>query len=313
MTPRPPAPLHVCTLFEGGYHLGLGALVNSLVARGYRGPVWAGYRGALPPWARAAEVAPGHARMAVGAGVSIEFIRVDTASHFTNHKPDFMLEVLRRAPEAGGVAYIDPDIVLKCEWSFIETWTTLGIALCEDVNSPMAARHPMRLLWRRFFEARGHAGAPADVDAYFNAGFVGVRREFAPFLEEWRAILALVGAEIGGLTRLKVGDPAHPFDTPDQDALNVAVMYTHAPVSAMGRAAMDFIPGGWTMAHAIGRPKPWEKSLVWQALRGRRPSSADRQYYAHIAAPIALYSRLGIARKRAALLVAAALGRYLGS
>ena len=129
----------------------------------------------------------------------------------------------------------------------------------------------------------------------------------------WRAILAQVGAEIGGLTRLKVGDPAHPFDTPDQDALNVAAMYTRQPLSTLGRAGMDFIPGGWTMAHAIGRPKPWEKNLVWQALRGRRPSSADRQYYSNIAAPIALYSRFGIARRRAGLLIAAALGRYLGS
>lgn len=39
----------ICTLFDGDFHYGLAAMLNSLVQAGYKGTVWAGYRGALHP------------------------------------------------------------------------------------------------------------------------------------------------------------------------------------------------------------------------------------------------------------------------
>ncbi len=41
----------ICTLFEGRYHFGAAALVNSLYRAGYRGELYAGYKGELPFWA----------------------------------------------------------------------------------------------------------------------------------------------------------------------------------------------------------------------------------------------------------------------
>ncbi len=37
----------ICTHFDRDFHYGLAAMLNSLVQAGYKGTVWAGYRGAL--------------------------------------------------------------------------------------------------------------------------------------------------------------------------------------------------------------------------------------------------------------------------
>jgi hypothetical protein len=42
--------ISLCTLFERNYHFGVAALSNSLIASGYSGDLWVGYRGALPGW-----------------------------------------------------------------------------------------------------------------------------------------------------------------------------------------------------------------------------------------------------------------------
>ena len=71
---------YVCSLFEGTYHLGLGALVNSLYRNGFRGPVFAGYRGALPSWANPTSTESGTPDFDVGGCCRTRFLLLDTAS-----------------------------------------------------------------------------------------------------------------------------------------------------------------------------------------------------------------------------------------
>jgi hypothetical protein len=67
----------ICTLFDGDYHYGLGALVNSLYAHGYRGAIWAGHRGELPPWARPARTEDGNAVFEPETGCKICFVPLE--------------------------------------------------------------------------------------------------------------------------------------------------------------------------------------------------------------------------------------------
>jgi len=300
----------VCTLFENDYHYGLGALVNSLYHHGFRGAVWAGYRGALPPWAQLVKPVQDLHEYRVADACVIRFVPLATDYHFTNYKPHFMLQVWRDyCPDAQALFYFDPDIVIKCRWSFYEEWVTGGIALCEDVNSPMPATHPLRTGGRGWCVRHGitlNGGA----DVYVNGGFIGVPRGAEGFLNEWLKILELIGPDVSGLSNHKGGDRTSLFSIPDQDALNITLMNWSQPVSPIGQEGMDFKFGGYTMSHAVGPAKPWRKSMIANALRGRRPSLADQAYWRSTEAPIRLYSRATLLRKRAALLIAAGIGRY---
>src|SRR5215471_19273144 len=81
----------VFALFDGDYDLGFGALVNSLFKYGFRGLVYAGYRGGLPAWAGSAGETAGFHQYDVGDSCAIRFVKVEFAGHLTNHKPAFML------------------------------------------------------------------------------------------------------------------------------------------------------------------------------------------------------------------------------
>ena len=113
----------MCTLFEGHYQQGFAALTNSLVAAGFDGKIFAGYRGPLPPWSerRCVSEPNGTHTMACGAAV-IVFVPVDTARHLTNYKPEFMLDVWERlAVDCERMFYFDSDIIVLARWSFFES------------------------------------------------------------------------------------------------------------------------------------------------------------------------------------------------
>jgi hypothetical protein len=302
----------LCTLFEGDYHLGAAVLINSLQAAGFVGEVVAGFRGAPPPWMNGQLE-----RQWPGTGFSVRLVPLATSYHLTNYKPDFMLE--RLAEGADPLWYLDPDIVVTAPWSVFENWLSAGIALCEDVNSPLSINHPRRVGWRRYFAPKGFT-LRAREPFYVNGGCIGLNAEHHAFLETWRSLQAHMAEAIGGLEQSKLGggssahmrDPHFCFNASDQDALNAAIEASpqELPFSILGADAMGFRPGAALLPHALGTPKPWQKAYVHEALRGCPPTVADKTFWQNTTGPIAAFSRVMIARRMRALRLAAFIGRF---
>ena len=313
--------LAICTLFEGGYHYGVGPLANSLHAAGFRGVIWAGYRGALPAWAQPVTEAGGYAEFQVADGCVIRFVPLETTAHLTNYKPDFMLRVFETfAPECEGLFYLDPDIVVSDALSCFEEWLSCGVAVSEDVNSPFAAEHPRRVGWRRFYAGYGIRLRYKE-PFYANGGFVGVRRADIAFLELWKRLQNCLWEAIGGAEYSGFGG-AHSltlrkdyptcFDKTDQDVLNAAIEAVDGiPVSFENKRAMGFEPGKALLPHALGQDKPWKKNYVRDALRGMGLRTVDKEYWRCAEGPVRVFTPQQLRAKRLALKAAAVIGRFI--
>jgi hypothetical protein len=292
----------LCTLFEGHYHLGAAALINSLHRSGFAGTVVCGYRGSLPFW---------HATpAAVLAPIRIIWSEIKTSVHFTNYKPVFMLECLsHHTPDAERIYYSDPDIVVKAPWSIFTRWALDGVALCEDLNASLPARHPYRLAWLDFLGSRGFCPT-RSLDRYYNAGFLGLPKQHVALLSVWTDLLSAAKQHLGALDRLKAGKPHDLFHTTDQDALNMALLLGDWPLNTTGPEGMDFIPGGSLLSHAAGGIKPWRRGFVRAALQGRPPGPAQKRFYDHVEGPIRVFPPAELRSRRRELAIAALIGRF---
>lgn len=301
----------VCTVFEKNYHFGVGGLANSLYACGFRGVLYAGYRGELPPWVEDLElVESGGQEYLVAEGFKICFALQDTDEMLANIKPEIIEQVWERFGETiENVFYIDCDIVIKAEWSHFVEWVDHGIALVEDMHSPVFRQHPLREQWRQYYAKFGIDYVAQD-DIYVNGGFVGINRRYRPFVKLWGQLQDYMKLQIGKQDRIGIADRWNMFHYTDQDALNVAKDLTDK-VSIMGKDAMDFGKYGYVMSHAAGILKPWHKTYLRDIIiTGARPSFADKLYWQHVDGPVRLYPSRFSSRKRSALKVAALIGRF---
>lgn len=313
----------ICTLFEKDYHHGVAALINSLVRSGFAGKVYAGFRGPVPGWAAAAKRQPvgswpGARELEVTADCSLVLLPLDTPAHFTNIKPDFMLQLFSEA--AFGIDYLfylDPDICLVQKWQYLADWATCGVALCEDVNSPLGEHDPRRIGWRRYFGKRG-ISLSFRSSAYVNGGCVGVARADLHFLENWQVLIQHMAAIIGDLRTAKIEGGqrfqqsgfASCFDCSDQDALNATVEMTgETCYSILPRAAMGFVTGALVMPHALGPRKPWRRKFLREALAAWSPTIADRVFWINVDGPLHSMSGSQVSMKRLTLRVAGAMAR----
>lgn len=303
----------ICTLFEGDYHYGVGALCNSLYEHGYRGVVYVGYRGPMPPWAAGAIKRDGYSELTVAPEFLLRFVPLTTKVHLTNYKPDFMLAVWRDyCPGADALFYFDPDITVLCRWSFLEEWVECGVALCADVNADLPTSHPLRHAWRKYFGVYG-VEFTREQSLYFNGGFVGIAKQNAGFLNLWQHLQQLMEPAVGGLQNTGVLDRCFLFNKTDQDALNVAAMACQEPTSCIGRDGMDLEGGsGYIMCHALGGVKPWRKKMLWNTLiKVAPPSRADKSFFRNASSPIRLYGPFRHGLKSLDLFAASAVGRYI--
>ena len=291
----------LCTLFEGDYHLGAAALLNSLHHAGFDGTFVCGFRGPRPRWAqRTASLTP----------IRVRWVELSVPVHFTNHKAAFMLACLHvHTPDATAVGYIDPDIIVKSSWAVVERWLRGGVALCEDANASLPSGHPYRVAWIDFFARHGLTPV-RTLERYYNAGFVAVPREFQSLLTRWVGLLDLAARELGPLSMIKHADPSALFHTVDQDALNMALLLDAVPIHAVGPEGMDFLPGGHLLSHAAGGRKPWRGGFLLEAFRGRPPGSPHKQFHQHARAPLPVLSPPTLAWRRLELAAAALLGRF---
>jgi hypothetical protein len=301
----------VCTLFEGHYEIGLAAFLNSLSKSGFCGITAVGYRGALPRWALNCVDRQGYMEFRLSNQISVQFFKLETKNHFANCKAQFMLDLWQNSfCDADAMFYFDPDITIQCKWEFFEQWIRAGVALCADVGSDYSENHPLRHAWREYFSREG-IELKVPQRTYFNSGFVGLERKNVAFLETWLHLQRLVWPAVGGPETWEVGDRTFLFHRPDQDPFNAATMLSEIPLSCMGRDAMGFEAGGYTMAHSIG-PKPWKKNMLKLAiLKGKFPLYSDKQFFANLDKPIKPIHPLKLFLKKLDLIAASALGRYL--
>jgi len=298
----------ICTLFEGNYHYGVGALANSLYRNGFRGTVYAGYRGILPPWAQPLVSTEYGSIFQVADGMTLHFIPLGTNYHLTNYKPDFMLSLLNgAAADTEAIFYFDPDITVTTPWSFFEEWIGAGVAVCEDVNSPLPLYHPRRAAWRNYFSGYGISLSPKE-PWYVNGGFVGVHQRDFEFLSLWKRIQEAMADAIGGLEKSafknslmaedKLG-PHFAFNRTDQDALNAAVEAAQMTISILPKSGMGFDYGMNVMYHALGSPKPWEPLRIGDILRGIGKSLSFSNFVENCSAPIQVLSEVTLRKMRA--------------
>ncbi|NJC26659.1 hypothetical protein [Neolewinella antarctica] len=302
----------ICTLFEKTYHLGLAVFVNSLAKCGFEGDVYAGYRGELPDWSNARVTQTDkHSVYTVNPTIQLHFIRLTTEEHLTNIKPDFMLDLWENyCPEAAYLSYFDPDIVLKTAWVNILSWMDLGVAMCEDMNSPIPRNHPLRLKWKKYYSGFG-ISLDAKDDIYVNGGFVGVKKDQIEFLKTWCLIQEKMKLDTGNSSTIGIADRWNMFHFTDQDAVNIT-KDIHPDTTVMEKGAMDFGRVGYVMSHAAGKGKPWNKQYLRQCLtQGSVPTTTDKIFWKTTQHPIQVYPPGLARRKRITIKLASLIGRFM--
>ena len=313
-----------CTLYENHYHYGVAVLINSLYAKGYKGKFYIGYRGSLPPWVIESfsnqnqnEDEENYFR--VNENLILIFIKLNTSIHFSNFKPQFMKTVCSRDPEIDAIYYFDPDIVIYESWTLFLEWINSGVAVCEDINSPLEKYHPKRVKWRELYSKKGESLIFKN-SIYVNGGFLGLHKDDFYFLDNWIKSLEILAPYIGGLEKasfkgvnyldLDFRNDYFPFSKTDQDALNIAIELYQGNISYIGKEGMSFASGPRIMSHALGEKKPWLISPFLEMIKGITPRIVDKDFWRFVESPLKIYSKYFLKWRRFELKLSSLIGRF---
>lgn len=308
----------ICTLYEGNYHYGVAALINSLHRFGYTGDVFVGYRGPIAPWiAQFKETEPvkwKNARsFSASENLRLHFLPIEIGYHFANHKPDFLIDLWSSViPDADYMYYFDPDITNKCDWDFYELWAEAGVAIVHEItHNDMPANHPKRHQWLDMLRVMGKEYRN-KLNSYINSGFIGVKKANLHFLHTWKDATNTAAQHFGYDKTKFAQSPKSSamFRMGDQDLLNIAAMCTEAPLSECGPEAMDFISAGWVMSHTTGSPKSWNKNFFSSLLDGYPPTNGEKEYWNNVNGLIKTVSPGKLKRKKLVIKIASLLGRF---
>lgn len=316
----------ICTLFEKDYHFGVGVLANSLYAKGFSGEIYAGYKGLLPNWAKNSLLNESlgfknASTLTIFNDFKINFIPLDTTYHLTNYKPDFMLSLINGpAKDCDALFYYDPDIIQKVSWNFMEQWVDCGVAVAEDVNSPLQELHPRRVYWRNYFK-KFNDELFFKNPIYVNGGFIGLKAKEFDFIKVWKDLQEKMAIETGSLSnsifknRDKYFDKSkgdfYAFGTTDQDALNASLEKFNGNISYLSKEAMGFDTGFTVIPHALGNPKPWRKKIILDfVLKGSAISPIDSLFWKNTLQPILVYPSYTVSIKLLVIKLVSFLSRF---
>jgi hypothetical protein len=298
----------VITLYEGHYHYGVAALVNSLYKSGFHGVVRVGYRGALPAWiSQLTKI--NDTDYSLHDSIVLSFVFLETDMHFAYYKPFFFKETLAAFPEVQRLYYFDPDIVVNAPWSFFSAWPEMGVALCLDnCYSFLHVNHPWRNEWMKLT-----GSSPRNnCDYYVNTGFIGFKRADIIIASRWADITTKFSATGGDVK--KFHKSGHNAIKTDQDLLNAIINVSpDINFSVIGKEGMGFTQPAYLMSHAVSDVKPWKKNHLKDLFRrGNRPSLMDKSYLAFSNFPIRSYGSVSLKLKQINLRAAVVLGRLIG-
>lgn len=300
----------VC-LFDGKYHFGLAALINSLVQAGFKGLINVGYRGILPPWVNQLKLIE-RDTFCLNSNIIIHFEVIETNMHLAFYKPYFIRTTFSDYPHLNKLFYFDVDINVSASWSFFSDWLDDKICLCLDVSFELVhANHPWRNNWKKLANVEDSFVSPMNY--YVNSGFIGLQKSCIALLDKWIELTERF-KEMGGNVKEFHQNGESSFKG-DQDLLNAAItVCPEIKLSLIGREGMGFTQPAYLMTHAILKDKPWNKNfLIYLIKQGRKPTRAERNFFAFCRGEIKLFTNFTYCLKKTNLNLAILLGRYIGS